>query len=150
MTDGARPSGGRRHVTAATALLAIAIGLAACAGDDGAVSPTAPADGPVVVTFQVAGDETYRILLTDPADIDIARRLLAGEDAPSIPNGLVVRGETGVNEGYSWSLDPADFEWADLTIEVCDGVPSDVESGAITSERYCPWSAVVVEVVAAP
>ena len=151
MTDGARPSGGRRHVTAATVLLALAIGLAACApGDDGAASPTAPADGPVVVTFQVAGDETYRILLTDPADIDIARRLLAGEDAPSIPNGLVARGETGVNEGFTWSIDPDDIDFADVTIEVCDGIPSDVEAGLVTSDRYCPWSAVVTAVEPAP
>ena len=42
---------------------------------------------PVVVTFRVAGTEEYKIRLTDPADIDIARKLLAGEEAPRIPNG---------------------------------------------------------------
>lgn len=100
---------------------------------------------PVVVTFEVAGGERFRIRLNDPSDIDIAGRLLAGEDAPSIPNGRVIRA-TGVNEGYSWSIDPDDFEFADVTIEVCDGIPSDVETGVITSDRYCPWSAVVVAI----
>jgi hypothetical protein len=33
----------------------------------------------VVVTFRVADREEYRIRLTDPADIEIARKLLAGE-----------------------------------------------------------------------
>jgi hypothetical protein len=37
-----------------------------------------------------------------------------------------------------------------MTIEVCDGIPSDVEAGVVTSERYCPWSAVVVAVEPAP
>ncbi len=63
------------------------------------------------------------MLLTERADIDAARSLLAGVDGPDIPNGRIVR-ETGVNEGWSWSLDPADFEFADVTIEVCDGTPS--------------------------
>jgi hypothetical protein len=89
--------------------------------------------------------ERFKALLTEPADVDTARRLLDGEDVPSIPNGRVVR-ETGVNEGYSWSLDPADIEFAEVTIEVCDGLPSDVEAGVITSDRYCPWSAVVIAV----
>jgi hypothetical protein len=115
--------------------------ISACGGGDAAsASPSAP----VVVTFEVV-DERFRVLLTEPADIDTARRLLAGEDVPSIPNGRVVR-ETGVNEGYSWSLDPDDIEFADFTVEVCDGLPSDVETGVVTDDRYCPWSAVVLAV----
>ena len=115
--------------------------IAACGGG-GNASPGA--DAPVIVTFEVV-DERYKVLLTEPADIDIARRLLAGEAVPSIPNGRVVR-ETGVNEGYSWSIDPNDIEFGDVTIEVCDGLPSDVEMGIVTGDRYCPWSAVVLGV----
>jgi hypothetical protein len=101
----------------------------------------------VVVTFLVADEEEYRILLTDPADIEIARQLLAGEEAPRIPNGLVVRGDDGgVNDGYSWHIDPSDVEFADVTIEVCDGMPSDVERGLISGERFCPWTAEVVAI----
>ena len=118
------------------------VAVAGC-GPGGSASPPG---GPVVATFEVAGDERYRIRLTDPVDIEVARRLLAGEDAPSIPNGRVLRGESGVNEGYSWSIDPSDVEYADVTIEMCDGLPSDVEAGIVTGDRYCPWSAVVVAV----
>ncbi|HSL76220.1 MAG TPA: hypothetical protein VK867_04700 [Candidatus Limnocylindrales bacterium] len=114
--------------------------IGACGG--GATPPAA--DAPVIVTFEVV-DERYKVLLTEPADIDTARRLLAGEDVPSIPNGRIVR-ETGVNEGYGWSIDPNDIEFGDVTIEVCDGLPSDVEMGIVTGDRYCPWSAVVLGV----
>jgi hypothetical protein len=98
-------------------------------------------NGPVVVTFEVV-DERYKVLLTEPADIRIARQLLNGDEVPSIPNGRIVH-ETGVNEGYSWSIDPADIEFADVTVEECDGLPSDVETG-VTGDRYCPWAATVI------
>ena len=130
-----------------TAVLAIAaaLGLVGCASPDGG-SPAPPAlPTGIVVTFEVNEGERFRVLLTDPADQVIANQLLAGAEGPDIPNGRIVR-ETGVNEGWSWSLDPDDFEFADLTTEVCDGEPSDVESGALTSDRYCPWSARVVEI----
>ena len=102
-----------------------------------------------MVTFEVV-DETYRILLTDPADIEIANKLLDGEEAPSIPNGRILRGQTGVNDGYSWSIDPASVEFADVTTEVCDGLPSHVEDGTLTGDQYCPWSAEVVAITPAP
>ncbi|CAN5561953.1 hypothetical protein BH20CHL7_BH20CHL7_05930 [soil metagenome] len=129
------------HLVLACAVLALAVVVSACGTDDG--SPPVPSDGPVIATFQVAGGERFRVLLTDPADITNANRLVAGEDAPSIPSGVVVRGVTSVNEGYSWSLDPAQFEFADVTMEVCDGLPSDVEAAIVTSDRYCPWSAII-------
>lgn len=99
-----------------------------------------------IVTFLVAGQQQYKIQITNPDDIAMAKRLLAGEEAPKIPNGLVVRGNPGVNEGYSWHIDPANFQFADVTTEVCDGLPSDVEQEIITSDYYCPWSAEVIAV----
>ena len=105
----------------------------------------ADGDG-AVVTFLVAGSEQYKILITDSADIEMARNLLDGNEDPKIPNGMVIRDDPGVNEGYSWHIDPESFEFADMTTEVCDGLPSDVENGIITSEYYCPWSAEVVAV----
>jgi len=105
----------------------------------------ADGDG-AVVTFVVAGSEQYRIQITDAADIEIARNLLNGNEDPKIPNGLVVRDDPGVNEGYSWHIDPASFEFADMTTEVCDGLPSDVEDEIITSDYYCPWAAEVVAI----
>jgi hypothetical protein len=99
-----------------------------------------------VVTFLVAGSEQYKIEISDPANLATARDLLAGNEGPKIPNGIVVRDDPGVNEGYSWHIDPDSLEFADMTTEVCDGLPSDVENGIITSEYYCPWSAEVVAI----
>jgi hypothetical protein len=137
------PSAAALAIASRVALaIASAVALVGCAGPDG-ISSAVP--GGIVVTFEVNEGERFRVLLTDPADQAIAARLLAGAEGPDIPNGRIVRA-TGVNEGWSWSLDPADFEFGDLTAEVCDGAPSDVESGALTSDRYCPWSARIVEI----
>lgn len=129
--------------------LGVAIVLAMAGGACGAPGSASPqSTAPVVVTFEVV-DERFRALLTEPSDVEIARRLLAGDDVPSIPNGRVLR-ETGVNAGYSWSLDPDDIEFGDVTVEGCDGLPSDVEAGAISGDRYCPVSATVVAIDPAP
>jgi hypothetical protein len=103
----------------------------------------------VIVTFRVAGREEFKALVTDAANVVIVRDLLAGREGPGIPNGRIVY-QTGVNAGYHWSMDPDDLEFADMTTEVCDGLPSDVEKHAITSDRYCPWSAKVIAVEPAP
>jgi len=103
-------------------------------------------DEGVIATFLVAGQEEYKIQLTDPADIAMARKLLAGEEALKIPNGLIVHGDPGVNKGYSWHIDPESLEFADFTTEVCDGLPSDVEQGILTSDYYCPWAAEVIAI----
>ena len=135
-----RPLGRAVLLIAALAPLTVA----ACNAGSGSPDP----DAPIVVTFEVV-DERFKALLTDPADIAIARRLLAGEDAPSIPNGRVIR-ETGVNAGYSWSLNPNDIEFADVTVEECDGLPSDVETAVVAGDRYCPWAATVIGIDPAP
>ena len=101
--------------------------------------------GSVIVTFKVV-DEQYRVLVTDRRNVAIAHRLLDGKQAPSIPNGLVVRGDPSVNTGWDWHIDPQSFEFADATTEVCDGKPSFVEAGTITSDYYCPWSAQVIAI----
>jgi hypothetical protein len=123
-------------------ILFILSALTACGG----AATQAPGQEGVVVTFRVADVEEYKIRIIDPADIEIARKLLAGEEVPNIPNGTVVRGDPDVNVGYSWHIDPDSLEFADVTTEVCDGLPSDVEQGIITSDRYCPWSAEVIAI----
>jgi hypothetical protein len=119
--------------------------LVACGATATQTQPS-PVPTGAVVTMRVADAEEYRIRLTDQDDIAIAQKLLAGEAAPNIPNVRVVRGDPDVNVGYSWQIDPASVEFADMTTEVCDGRPSDVEKGVITSDWYCPWSAKVVAI----
>lgn len=99
-----------------------------------------------MVTFQASDSSTWRARLVRPADIATARALLAGEPGPRIPNGRIVRGDPDVNLGWSWHLDPQDFEWADAATEVCDGNPRSVEDGSLRGDRYCPWNATVVAV----
>ncbi len=143
MTGGRRPGVAARRstsVVAILALVALTMSVAACA---------TPPPAAQVVTFQVADGSRYKVLVTDPADIDTVQALADGEDAPSIPNGLIVR-DTGVNTGWSWSLDPADFTFVDVVDGSCDGVPQDVEDGTHESDRFCPWSAIVVAMEPAP
>jgi hypothetical protein len=123
----------RMPLAAAAAIVAV-VTLAACV----------PQKNPVA-TFRVV-DETYKIELATPELVQHARDLLAGEEVASIPNGKVVRDDPGVNAPWSWHIDPATLEFADMTIEVCDGLPSYVEDGTVTSDQYCPWSAEIVSI----
>lgn len=101
--------------------------------------------GPTVATFEVAGQGTYKIELATPELIQHAKELLAGSEVARIPNGKVVRDDPGVNAPWSWHIDPATLEFADVTTEVCDGLPEYVEDGTVTSDYYCPWSAEIIK-----
>ena len=133
-----------RQTLLALVIVSVAAACAPAAASPSPAPPASPAG--VVVTLRVVDREEYRIRLTDPADIDIARKLLAGEAAPGIPNGKVVRGSADVNTGYTWHIDPNDIDFADITIELCDGLPSDVEKNQVSGDRYCPWAAKVVKI----
>jgi len=118
---------------------ALLLSAAACA-DDG------PSQAMPVATFEVAGQETYKIALATPALLEHARQLLEGEEVAAIPVGRIVPDDPSVNAPWSWHIDPASLEFAEVTIEVCDGLPSFVEDGSLTSDTYCPWSAEVIAI----
>jgi hypothetical protein len=96
-----------------------------------------------VVTFSVA-NETFRVLLTSAAQVAAARAAQRGGPA-RIPNGRIALG-TQVNTGWTWHLE--DVTFAELTIELCDGRPSDVErqSTQFGGGRFCPWGATIVRI----
>ena len=128
------------------AVAAAALFLAGCAAPSDSTpsaTPTPSADRLYgIATFEVAGDpeETYRIGLATPELLEHAQRLAAGEEVAAIPVGRVVRGgDGGVNAPWTWYIDPATLEFADVTTEVCDGLPSFVERDEVTSPDYCPW-----------
>jgi hypothetical protein len=126
----------------------VAAGLLVVLGTAAALTSIVPAStGPTVVTFEVAGyaDETYKIELATPALIEHVKQIMAGEDVALIPNGLVVRDDPGVNAPWSWHIDPASLDFADVTTEVCDGLPSYVEDGTVTSPYFCPWLTKVID-----
>jgi hypothetical protein len=102
--------------------------------------------GPTVATFEVAGQQTFKIELATPELIQHAKDLMAGSEEGRIPVGLIVRDDPSVNAPWSWHIDPATLEFADATIEVCDGLPEYVEDGTLTSDTYCPWSADVIAI----
>jgi hypothetical protein len=104
--------------------------------------PTAPSQGGLV-TFRVAY-ETFRVQLLDARQIDAAHQAANGGPA-RIPNGRVVAG-TSVNVGWSWHLEEVEF--AELTTELCDGRPSDVEREGVAfgGGRFCPWTARVISI----
>ena len=137
MTRGAIARGVR--VAGLTFLAAMALG--ACAAE--AVPPAS------IVTFEVADGSRYKVLVKDPVTLRIVTDLEAGKDAPNIPSGRIVH-STEVNTGWSWALDPADFTFVDVTDGTCDGTPAEIEAGTFDGDRFCPWSAVVVDVTVAP
>lgn len=102
--------------------------------------------GPTVATFEVANQGTFKVELATPELIAHAKELLAGSEEGRIPIGKVVRDDPGVNAPWSWHIDPATLEFADNTIEVCDGIPQYVEDGTVTSDYYCPWSAEIIKI----
>jgi hypothetical protein len=118
---------------------ALAVLLAGACGDGG---PDAPSSG-ALVTFTVS-NETFRVSLTTPEQVAAARAAQGGGRA-RIPSGLIVSG-TQVNTGWSWHLE--DVTFAEATIELCDGRPSDVErrGTGFGGGRFCPWTATVVRI----
>lgn len=121
------------------AAVAAGLALSGCSpgGSGGAV--------PSVATFEVI-DQQFRIELVTPELVEHAEKLLRGEDVSAIPVGKIVRDSPSVNEPWSWHIDPKTLEFADFTIEVCDGLPEYVEDGTLTSDTYCPWVAKVIAV----
>ena len=132
--------GGTSGIAAAIALGALTVAAALTA-----IVPMLSA--PTVVTFEVAGyeDETYKIELATPELIEHVKQIMAGDEVALIPNGLVVRDDPGVNAPWSWHIDPASLDFADVTTEVCDGLPSYVEDGTVTSPYFCPWVTKVID-----
>jgi len=126
-------------------IIAIAVAVVVVAAVAIVIAVTSQGQRNPVATFQVV-DETYKIELATPELVAHAEALLAGENVSAIPNGVVVRDDPGPNAPWSWHIDPATLDFADMTIEVCDGLPSYVEDEIVTSDRYCPWSAKVIAI----
>jgi hypothetical protein len=110
--------------------------------DDG---PTSPDRGRL---FGVrVGAEEFRMRVTDPETIRLAMENLAGGNNKH-PNGPIAMGDGGFNAPWSWHFVPESVQMVDLSIELCDGSPSHVEShrGDFLASGYCPWSARIVAV----
>lgn len=106
-------------------------------------------EGGILVTFDVQGEQ-YRIFITNENTIDQVFALRAGESSAGIPSGKLLRGQVDYNEPWSWHIDSEDIVMAEVTIELCDGLPSHVEGNldywVDTVGRFCPWTAELVEI----
>ena len=91
----------------------------------------------------VTGGEQFRVRIESAFLATTARRMMSGQEAQKVITGTVVRGDGGFNTGYGWHMKPNTIQFADVTIEACDGRPSDVQSDITywvdTVKRYCPW-----------
>ena len=125
-----------------SSFMTVVIFVACLASACGNRTATAPSTG-ALVTFAVAG-ETFRVSLTSSDQVAAARAAQSGGRA-RIPNGRIVPG-VQVNVGWSWHLE--DVTFAESTIELCDGRPSDVErqGNGFGGGRFCPWAASVVRI----
>ncbi|WP_018353305.1 hypothetical protein [Longispora albida] len=126
---------------AAVAALAASVGAAGLIGP-GTASADVSATNYVATISGGSGAWQFKVRLTQKDDIAAAKASLAGTTSQHI-NGKIVR--TGgtpdyYNSPYTWFLDPNDVQFVDMSMEVCDGSPSDVEYGILTSDRFCPWT----------
>lgn len=118
------------------ALMLVLVTVACACNAETPAAPTRSA----IVTFAV-GNEQFRVLLNGDKQIDAAWAAHTGGSA-RIPIGRIAAGSQ-VNSGWSWHLQ--DIAFAEATIELCDGRPSDVERVGLEfgGGRYCPWTATI-------
>ncbi|GBC70582.1 hypothetical protein HRbin02_00350 [Candidatus Calditenuaceae archaeon HR02] len=91
--------------------------------------------------------ERFIIYVTDEETIRLAEDNLRGLNN-LFPTGELERGDGGFNKPWSWHLRPDTVRMAEFSIELCDGLPSYVESELDywidTVGRYCPWSGRII------
>jgi hypothetical protein len=109
----------------------------------GVATPAHASSRAYVVTFTTPAGH-FTALIDDAAAVaHIDETIAAGSVVIGIPNGLVVRGNGGVNGRHDWHLE--DVELADLTVEVCDGtadyLDEHLDEWIADVGRYCPWGA---------
>lgn len=105
--------------------------------------------GGILVTFDVVG-ETYNVFITNENTIEQVFAVNRGESQATIPSGKLIKGSVFYNEPWNWHVDSEDIHMAELTIELCDGLPSNIEEDldywVSTVKRFCPWSAEIVDI----
>jgi hypothetical protein len=98
--------------------------------------------GGLYATFQV-GTETFQQQITNPVGIAGALALWKGISSARIPVGTLVCQCTGWNCEWDFHMIPESITFSRSAIEVCDGIPSYVNShcSEFGFGSYCPWFA---------
>ena len=101
--------------------------------------------GGALVDFTIV-EETLRVWIESPAFVTEAERLLASGES-RIPVFEDLLDGSDCDSQWSWHPNPVDVDFADFTIEICDGIPSYIEENKTewlgSVDAYCPWSATV-------
>ncbi|GBC69390.1 hypothetical protein HRbin01_01088 [archaeon HR01] len=105
---------------------------------------TRPAGQYFIVDVQ---GERFTIYVTDPETIKLAEENMRGGNN-LFPTGALARGDGGFNSPWSWHLIPETVRMAEVSIELCDGLPSHIEQALDywidTVGQFCPWSGRIV------
>ena len=140
---------GAKAMTMASALRALKIAafLALLLGSTCTTSEAPELRGGVLATFDVQG-ERFSVFITNEETIDQVSALSKGKSEARIPSGRLLRGQVSYNKPWHWHMDSQDIVMAEVTMELCDGRPSDIENNLDywigTVGRFCPWSAQLV------
>ncbi len=111
-------------------------------GNDGASACGVLPTGGLYATFAVGAD-VFHASITNASGIANALALWHGTSTAAIPSAPLICTPAAWNCPWHWHMDPAMLDFADTTIEVCDGTPSYVDANCATfgGGQYCPWSA---------
>ena len=125
----------------AVLILPLLILICGCGSDN-------PVDQPPMgqyFTVQVAAEQ-FTMLVTDPATIQLALDNLNGKNQMH-PNGRIMTGNGGFNHLWNWHFVPDSVRMVEVSVEVCDGLPSYVNShiNDFMAVGYCPWSAKIIK-----
>lgn len=93
------------------------------------------------------GNERFTMQVTDATTIQLATENFQGKNQ-KFPSGRIALGNGGFNSPWSWHFIPETVRMVDVSIEVCDGLPSYVNShlNDFLAVGYCPWSGKVIQV----
>lgn len=136
---------GRRRLALAGAL-ALLLGATACNHHNPVETPL---PGPVTFRFGMADDPTgtedFLAVTEDPEVIARVRAELqrpAGERALHI-SGPISAGDGGHNLSWGWHFDPGAWDVVEVSVELCDGRPGDIEKDLAywldVVGSFCPW-----------
>ena len=139
-----RQQGGARTPIA---IAALALAVTVTIGE-----PAASASASRTYTATFATPEgRFRTVIDDPASVARLDDAVRAQDLRrvGIPNGVILRGDGGVNRGHQWHLE--DVTLVDMTIEVCDGtaayLDAHLDEWLRDVGRYCPWGARLVSFI---
>jgi hypothetical protein len=96
--------------------------------------------------------DSFIIALRNPATIERARAIAAGQEAKAVHvSGTVIKGTAPYNPRWHFHLEPDSISFFENAIEVCDSTTSYVDAhlgevgGAfLPNAHWCPWESKVV------